>query len=457
MLELIWLVPLLPLAGAIAVGLAGRRLGERTVGLVACLAVAASFLVAASGVVEFARERWSPDAYTVYRSDEAGKGLPGSFVWIPGGAALTADERPVPGGVTVEWVYAVDALTCVMLLVVPGVGLLVHVFATAYMRGDSGYARFFVYLNLVVFAMLVLVLASNFPMMLVGWEGVGLCSYLLVGLWYERVSAAGAAKKAFVANRIGDVGLLLGMFGLFALFGTFEFAALRDAIAPVEAEQFGQFGLMSLVALGLFVGAAGKSAQIPLFVWLPDALPGPTPISALVHAATTVTAGVYMLARLGFVFLHAPTMLLVVAVVGSATALLGAAAAFAPNYTKKVLAYSTVSRLGPMVNPVGFVVWLSRRAQRFDDGAVDATVDGLAWGTRRSSIVTEWVDRYVVDGAVRLASFALYGGSLVLRAAQTGLFQSYALAIVLGLVALVVLLEWSAIAGLIARFAGGGQ
>ena len=357
MLKLIWIVPMAPLLGALVCGVLARRreVAERVVSIVACVAIAISFAVAVGAVVEFGKTRWSHEQYTVYVSSEDGTQFPNAFVWIPGGAARTTlgDEagRPVDGGVTVAWSYQVDALGSVMLLIVTGVGLLIHIFAVGYMRGDPGYARFFAYMNLFMFSMLVLVLGSSFPMLFVGWEGVGLCSYLLIGFWYTKNENADAAKKAFIVNRIGDAGFLLGMFGLFAIFGTFDFTALRAAFASGGAhyaETFGQFGLISLCALGLFVGATGKSAQIPLFVWLPDAMAGPTPVSALIHAATMVTAGVFMVARVNFVFDASPTMMFVVALVGALTALFAATIAVTQFDIKKVLAYSTVSQLGLM-------------------------------------------------------------------------------------------------------------
>ena len=239
-----------------------------------------------------------------------------------------------------------------MMFIVTFVGFLIHVFAVGYMSGEGGYYRFFAYLNLFMFMMLVLVLASNFTMMFVGWEGVGLCSYLLIGFYFDREEAANASKKAFITNRIGDMGFLLAVFGVFALFGTLDFKELaelfRSGAAAPYVESLGQWGVMSWIALGLFIGAAGKSAQIPLYVWLPDAMAGPTPVSALIHAATMVTAGVYLLARVNYIFSAAPSAMAIVAVVGALTALLGALIGLTQNDIKKVLAYSTVSQLGLM-------------------------------------------------------------------------------------------------------------
>ncbi len=254
--------------------------------------------------------------------------------------------------------FRVDALTTVMLLVITGVGFLIHVYSIGYMHGDPGYTRYFAYLNLFVFAMLILVLGNNYLMMFVGWEGVGLCSYLLIGFWYDKKSATDAGKKAFIVNRIGDFGFLLGMFTLFAAFGTLDFASLFDA---AEADNFQKvFGASTLViaTLLLFVGAIGKSAQIPLYVWLPDAMEGPTPVSALIHAATMVTAGVYMIARSAVLYELAHTGE-VVAWIGVLTAFFAATIALTQNDIKRILAYSTVSQLGYMFLGVGVGAYAS--------------------------------------------------------------------------------------------------
>ena len=254
--------------------------------------------------------------------------------------------------------FRVDALTTVMLLVITGVGFLIHVYSIGYMHGDAGYTRYFAYLNLFVFAMLILVLGNNYLMMFIGWEGVGLCSYLLIGFWYEKKSATDAGKKAFIVNRIGDFGFLLGMFTLFAAFGTLDFSSIFDA---AEADNFQKvFGSSTLViaTLLLFVGAIGKSAQIPLYVWLPDAMEGPTPVSALIHAATMVTAGVYMVARSAVLYNIAHTGE-VVAWVGVLTAFFAATIALTQNDIKRILAYSTVSQLGYMFVGVGVGAYAS--------------------------------------------------------------------------------------------------
>ena len=254
--------------------------------------------------------------------------------------------------------FRVDALTSVMLLVITGVGFLIHVYSIGYMHGDEGYTRYFAYLNLFIFAMLILVLGNNYLMMFIGWEGVGLCSYLLIGFWYQKQSAIDAGKKAFIVNRIGDFGFLLGMFTLFAAFGTLDFASIFDA---AEADNFQKvFGASTLViaTLLLFVGAIGKSAQIPLYVWLPDAMEGPTPVSALIHAATMVTAGVYMIARSAVLYNIAHTGE-VVAWIGVLTAFFAATIALTQNDIKRILAYSTVSQLGYMFLGVGVGAYAS--------------------------------------------------------------------------------------------------
>src|SRR5262249_53742246 len=228
------------------------------------------------------------------------------------------------------------------------VGFWIHVFATGYMHGDNGYYRFFSYLNLFMFMMLLLVMGSNFLIMFIGWEGVGLCSYLLIGYYFDRQEAGDAAKKAFGVNRIGELGFALAIMGVFAAFGSLEFADVARQSAQYGVEHLWQFGLMSWLALGLFVGATGKSAQIPLYIWLPDAMAGPTPVSALIHAATMVTPGVFMVVRTNFIFQRSVTMMLVVAIVGCLTAFVAATIGITQTDIKKVLAYSTVSQLGYM-------------------------------------------------------------------------------------------------------------
>ena len=254
------------------------------------------------------------------------------------------------GNFRVDFDLQLDQLTVVMLLVVTGVGFLIHIYSTGYMAHEDGYYRFFSYLNLFMFFMLILVLAANYVLLFVGWEGVGLCSYLLIGFYFLKKSAADAGKKAFIVNRIGDFGFMLGMFLLFRTFHSLDFGTVFAAASKPEVaiEPLGTFGTITVACLLLFVGATGKSAQLPLYVWLPDAMEGPTPVSALIHAATMVTAGVYVVARSHILFTHAPTAMYVVAIVGCATAFFAATIGLVQSDIKKVLAYSTVSQLGYM-------------------------------------------------------------------------------------------------------------
>src|SRR5215207_5075058 len=353
----IWLVPLLPLLGAAINGLLGRRFrfSERLVGSIGVGSVALAFLISLAAVVSYGANVW-PKPY-VTSEDGAF-----SYTWIPGGAVeLTqgpAEQDQVAGAqhgrgavLDVEWSYQLDALSSIFMLVVTGVGLCIFVFATGYMRGDQGFYRFFAYLGLFMFSMLVLVMGSNFMMMFVGWEGVGLCSYLLIGYYFDRKEAGDASRKAFITNRIGDFGFALAVFGVIATFGTTQYTAVFEQARTFPVETLGgavTWGVMSWIALGLFVGACGKSAQIPLYVWLPDAMAGPTPVSALIHAATMVTAGLYMLTRCNVIFQHSQAMMTVVAFVGALTAIFAATIGITQNDIKKVLAYSTVSQLGFM-------------------------------------------------------------------------------------------------------------
>jgi NADH-quinone oxidoreductase subunit L len=253
----------------------------------------------------------------------------------------------------VDVAFRLDPLSAVMILVITGIGSLIHVYSTAYMHdeAESEFARYFSYLNLFAAFMLVLVLGSNFPVMFIGWEGVGLCSYLLIGFWFRKPAAADAGKKAFIVNRVGDFGFILGMLAIFVTFGTLDVQAVAGAVATRPAET--TFGIVTLITLLLFVGATGKSAQIPLHVWLPDAMEGPTPVSALIHAATMVTAGVYMIGRNAVLFSHAPITLDVVAIVGCLTALMAGTIGLVQTDIKRVLAYSTVSQLGYMFLAMG--------------------------------------------------------------------------------------------------------
>jgi NADH-quinone oxidoreductase subunit L len=264
---------------------------------------------------------------------------------------VTVYEWIVSGDFRIEVGFLVDSLTAMLLLVVSTVGLLVHVYSIGYMDGDRGFWRFFAYLNLFMFSMLLLILGDNFLMLYVGWEAVGLCSYLLIGFWYKKPSAAGAAKKAFVVNRIGDLGFALGIMMIWVNLGTLSFHEVFERIGTLDE------GTVTVIALLLFAGAVGKSAQFPLHVWLPDAMEGPTPVSALIHAATMVNAGVYMVARANPIFAEAPTAMWVVAIIGTFTAVLAAAIALTQNDIKKVLAYSTVSQLAYMFLALGIGAW----------------------------------------------------------------------------------------------------
>jgi NADH-quinone oxidoreductase subunit L len=324
-LEHLWIIPLLPLLGATVNGLLGNTWPKRIVNSVAIGATGLSFLAALEAVREF-----------FHLAPEQIPWVQQYFSWIAAGEFRAGFDLQV------------DQLTVVMLLVVTGVGWLIHIYSTGYMAHEGGYYRFFSYLNLFMFFMLILVLAANYVLLFVGWEGVGLASYLLIGFYFLRKSAADAGKKAFIVNRIGDFGFMLGMFLLFRTFGTLDFVALFSKATPLPPDAMGHLGTLTVACLLLFMGAAGKSAQIPLYVWLPDAMEGPTPVSALIHAATMVTAGVYVVARSHVLFMRAPTAMLVVAILGCATALFAATIGLVQTDIKKVLAYSTVSQLGYM-------------------------------------------------------------------------------------------------------------
>src|SRR6185312_12782451 len=366
MYKYIWLVPLLPLIGAAINGLLGRalRFTEQVISGVAVGSVALSFLIAIAAVYSYGFSKDSARWPKAYVTSEDGSF---SYNWIPGGAVrLTAGQHPAEGApnvinpttnrgsiLNVEWSYQLDPLTSIFMLVVTGVGLCIFIFATGYMHGEAGFYRFFAYMGLFMFMMLVLVMGSNFLMMFVGWEGVGLCSYLLIGYYFDRQEAANASRKAFITNRVGDFGFALAVSGVIATFGTSQYVDVMGQAAGYPIETLGHWGVMSWIALGLFIGACGKSAQLPLHVWLPDAMAGPTPVSALIHAATMVTAGLYMVTRTNVIFQHSQTMMMVVALVGAATALFAATIGITQNDIKKVLAYSTVSQLGFMFMACG--------------------------------------------------------------------------------------------------------
>ncbi|MBP6716951.1 MAG: NADH-quinone oxidoreductase subunit L, partial [Acidobacteria bacterium] len=326
------LIPLLPFLGFLINATIGRRWPKSLSGGIATAAMVLSFGVAASQVWQL----WHLEPVHGLRAiDQV------VFGW------LQSDTLSVP------LAFRLDPLSSLMILVITGIGSLIHLYSTSYMHDetDSEFARYFSYLNLFASFMLILVLGASFPVMFIGWEGVGLCSYLLIGFYYVKPSASDAGKKAFIVNRIGDFGFILGMLLIFSLFGTLNFQDVATAVSQLEPET--HWGLISIATLLLFVGATGKSAQVPLYVWLPDAMEGPTPVSALIHAATMVTAGVYMIGRNAVLFSHAPETLGVVAIIGCATALMAGTIGLVQNDIKRVLAYSTVSQLGYMFLAMG--------------------------------------------------------------------------------------------------------
>lgn len=316
------LIPLFPLLGFLVNGLLGKFLPKASAGWIGSGAVLASFVCVAYLFSVLGKN-------DVIRIDV--------FNWI------------VFSGMDISFGLAIDPLTMIMLLVVTGVGFLIHLYSIGYMHHDEGFGRFFVYLNLFIFFMLLLVMGSNFLMMFIGWEGVGLCSYLLIGFWFKNEAYNDAAQKAFVMNRIGDLGFLLGMFFILFQFGTLDFSAVEKLAPSLTQHQ----GLITIIALLLFIGAIGKSAQLPLYTWLPDAMAGPTPVSALIHAATMVTAGIYMVVRSNVLFAMSPIAMDVILVIGVATSVFAALIGLKQNDIKKVLAYSTVSQLGLMFAALG--------------------------------------------------------------------------------------------------------
>jgi NADH-quinone oxidoreductase subunit L len=345
MLKYIWLIPILPLTGSALIGLlglaklrsSGEKLNKKIVSAIALASVGIAFILSVLMIYQLFglqhKELFSMDIFT----------------WLRGGSL------PLSGGGMAEfeapWGFQLDPLSSVMILVVTGVGFLIHIYSTGYMWDDKGYYRFFSYLNLFMFAMLTLVLANNYVMMFVGWEGVGLCSYLLIGFYFDKKSAGDAGKKAFVVNRIGDAGFILGMMIVFIHFGSlrFEDVFAKAAALPIQPGH----DYLFWATICFFIGACGKSAQIPLYVWLPDAMEGPTPVSALIHAATMVTAGVYMVCRSNALYSRAPETMMIVAFIGCLTAIFAATIGFAQTDIKRVLAYSTVSQLGYMFAALG--------------------------------------------------------------------------------------------------------
>ena len=389
------LIPLLPFVGFLANASLGRRLSKSVSGGIGCAAILASFAVSAAAVWQL-----------VAMPEESRAISQTVFNWI------TSGDFQAP------FALRLDPLSSVMILVITGIGSLIHIYSTAYMHEerDPEYARYFSYLNLFAAFMLVLVLGANFLVMFVGWEGVGLCSYLLIGFWYVKKSASDAGKKAFIVNRIGDFGFILGVLLLFVRFGTIDFQEVAHAVAALEPETV--FGTLSMITLLLFVGATGKSAQIPLYIWLPDAMEGPTPVSALIHAATMVTAGVYMIGRNAVLFRHAPETLMIVAVIGAATALLAGTIGLVQNDIKRVLAYSTVSQLGYMFLAMGVGAYAAGIMHLYTHAffkallflGSGAVIHALAGeqdlrhmgGLRKSLPVTYWT---FVIGALAIAGF----------------------------------------------------
>jgi NADH-quinone oxidoreductase subunit L len=332
MYDKLWLIPFFPLVGAIINGLLGKKVlkSEKVIGAIGTLAVALSFVVSCNYFIQLL-------------GDENKIHNERLFSWMS------------VGQLQVDWEFLFDPLSAIMLLIVTGVGSLIHLYSIGYMHGEEGFYRYFSYLNLFIFSMLMLVLGGNALVMFVGWEGVGLCSYLLIGYYFEKKSAGDAAKKAFVVNRIGDFGFLLGLLTLFWTLGSEHGVWTINFVEIAEHGHLLGTGsvVVTVITLCFFLGATGKSAQIPLYTWLPDAMEGPTPVSALIHAATMVTAGVYMIGRMNGLFAMAPDTMMVVAIIGAATAIFAATIGFAQNDIKRVLAYSTVSQLGFMFMAMG--------------------------------------------------------------------------------------------------------
>ncbi|MCA1563935.1 MAG: NADH-quinone oxidoreductase subunit L, partial [Acidobacteria bacterium] len=394
------LIPLLPFAGFVANAALGRRLPKPASAGIACAVMFASFGVSVAAVMSLPG---TPEGNGAIQQDV--------FTWI------------AAGDLRVPFSLRLDPLSALMILLVTGIGSLIHVYSTAYMHeeSDGEYARYFSYLNLFAAFMLVLVLGAGFVVLFVGWEGVGLCSYLLIGFWYQKPSAAAAGKKAFVVNRIGDFGFILGMLLVFATFRTLDFQELATQVAPLAPDV--AVGTLTVITLLLFLGAAGKSAQIPLHVWLPDAMEGPTPVSALIHAATMVTAGVYMIGRNAVLFSHAPITLEIVAIIGVATALLAGTIGLVQNDIKRVLAYSTISQLGYMFLAMGVGAYAAGifhlythaffKALLFlGSGAVIHALAGEQdlrnmGGLRRALPVTYWT---FLTGALAIAGVPLLSG-----------------------------------------------
>ncbi|MCR6641508.1 MAG: NADH-quinone oxidoreductase subunit L [Sporocytophaga sp.] len=327
MLQLAWLIPVLPLIGFLIIGLANKKLNKALVGIVGCGSILGSFLIVLSLLINVLNGSIQSETLTY-------------FNWISAGS------------IDIKLSFLIDPLSVTMMTIITGVGFLIHLYSAGYMSHDEGFARYFSYLNLFVFSMLILVMGSNFLVLFAGWEGVGLCSYLLIGFWFKNNNYNNAAKKAFIMNRIGDLGFLLGMLLIIVTFGSLEYSAVFEQAQTIFKPGVAQPVLIAITLL-LFLGATGKSAQIPLYTWLPDAMAGPTPVSALIHAATMVTAGIYMIVRSNVLFSLAPFTLEVIQIIGLTTALFAATIGLVQNDIKKVLAYSTVSQLGYMFFALG--------------------------------------------------------------------------------------------------------
>ena len=325
MLDLVYLIPLLPLIGFVIIGLGNKKLPKVLVGLIGCGTILGSFLIVLSLLLNVLDGTITSS--TVF-----------CFDWISAGK------------LSLKMDFLIDPLSVMMMTIITGVGFLIHLYSAGYMSHDEGFARYFAYLNLFVFSMLLLVMGSNYVVMFAGWEGVGLCSYLLIGFWFKNTNYNNAAKKAFIMNRIGDLGFLLGMILIFVTFGSLNYS---DVFSQAPQILKSNSEVVIAITLLLFVGATGKSAQIPLYTWLPDAMAGPTPVSALIHAATMVTAGIYMIVRSNILYTLAPFTLDIIMIVGIATALFAATIGLVQNDIKKVLAYSTVSQLGYMFFALG--------------------------------------------------------------------------------------------------------
>ncbi len=344
-LEHIWLIPLLPAIGATLMFFFGRKLQKQTVSAVCVGVVVLAFVMACGAVWQYTA--WAPaNDHQPYQTI--------LYTWLGTDTGhltfVKSDGSQAP--FQADAGFLLDPLSSIWLLFVTGVGMLIHIYSVGYMAHEGGYYRFFGYLNLFMFSMLTLILANNYVLMFVGWEGVGLCSYLLIGFYFQRKSASDAANKAFIVNRIGDAGFILGMFFIAWICGSLRFVDVTGFAREHAASLMGN-PIISAATLLLFVGACGKSAQLPLYVWLPDAMEGPTPVSALIHAATMVTAGVYMVARSNALFVLAPKSMMVVAIVGALTAIFAASIGLVQNDIKRVLAYSTVSQLGYMFLALG--------------------------------------------------------------------------------------------------------